>query len=123
MSKISRQSGLSLTQLLIASVLIAIAALLIIKLAPEYADYYKILSSAKAVAKEANGNPNVTVTEVRASMMKRLNIDSISDFSVSDFDISKNSANQVEIDFAYQRIIPLFYNVSLMIDFRGSSAD
>lgn len=48
-------------------------------------------------------------------------INQISTIKGADLDISKDG-NEIIIAFEYERRIPLFYNVSLLIDFQGSSS-
>ena len=112
------QRGVAISGLLFWGILISLVAILGMKVGPEYLDYYKILKCVKSVS---GGASNQTVPEIRRAYDKQANIDYISTLKGSDLDISKDS-NGVVIAFAYERRIPLFYNVSLVIDFEGSSS-
>jgi hypothetical protein len=111
------QRGLALTSLIFWGIVITLFALLVMKVGPEYLDYYKISKSVRSISAESSGK---TVPEIRAAYDRYANINYINTLKGSDLDISKD-ANKVVIAFSYQSRIPLFYNVSLVIDFEGSS--
>ncbi|HWT55000.1 MAG TPA: DUF4845 domain-containing protein [Rhodocyclaceae bacterium] len=121
-SKYRQQHGFTLTQLLLGCVFGGVIVLLVIKLAPEYIEFYKIRADVTAIAQEANGNPNATVADIRRAFERRAEIDQITTFKSSDLDISKDG-NRVVVEFAYERKVHLFKNISVLIDFAGSSAD
>jgi len=112
------QKGVSLSGLLIWGFIAIIVALLGMKVAPEVIDYYKI---KKIVASTAANSSGKTVPEIRTIFGKYAEVDHIKTISAADLDISKEG-NEVVIGFAYESRIPLFLNVSLLIDFESSSA-
>lgn len=121
-SKYRVQRGFTLSKLLLICVFGGAIALLVMKLAPEYIEYYKIKTDVVAIAQEANGNPNATVADIRRAFERRAEIDHIRGFSSADLDISKDG-NRVVVEFAYERKVHLFKNISVLIEFAGSSAD
>lgn len=114
----NRQRGVALSSLVGWGVLIALVAILAIRVLPEFMDYYKIRQAVKAVAAASNGK---TVPELRQAFGKYAEIEHIKTLTPADLDIFKED-NQVVIAFAYEKRIPLAGNVSLLIDFRGSSS-
>lgn len=114
----NNQRGVAITGLLFWGILIALVAVLGMKVGPEYLDYYKILKSVKSISAGASSQ---TVPEIRAAYDKYADVNYITTLKGVDLDISKDK-NGVVIGFAYERRIPLFYNVSLLIDFEGSSS-
>lgn len=112
------QRGVSLSGLLIWGFIIAVVALLGLRVAPEVIDYYKIKKIVASTAANASGK---TVTEIRSIFGKYADVDHIQTITPADLDISKEG-NEVVIAFAYEKRIPLFLNVSLLIDFQGSSS-
>jgi len=113
------QRGVALSGLLFWGIVFAMVALLAIKVAPTSIEYYKILKDIKATA--GSVQQGATVPEVRNAFSKYAEVDHIKDFSPSDLDISKDGG-QVVISFAYEKKIPLFGPVSLLIEYSGSSA-
>ena len=79
---------------------------------------YLIKKGVTATAANANGK---TVAEIRAMYGKYAEVDHTQTVSPADLDISKEGG-EVVIAFAYEKRIPLFWNVSLLIDYKGSTA-
>ena len=112
------QRGVALSGLIFWGIVLIMVAVLLMKVAPTALEYYKILKDSKAVV--AQVGPAATVPEVRAAYNKYAEIDHL-DFKADQLDISKEG-NQIVISFAYEKRIPLFANVSLLINYQGSTA-
>lgn len=115
-----RERGLSLISLVVVCVLLIMAALLAIKVAPDVIEYVAIVKSVKATAQDPASRGG-SVADIRRNFDKRKQIDNISAIGGADLDVTKEG-NDVVISFAYSKKIPLSGPVSLMIDFEGSSA-
>ena len=113
-----KQRGIALSGLLFWGIVIALVAVLGIKVAPECITYYKMLKATQAVAANSNGK---TVSEIRTAFGKYMDLEHVSTITPADLDISKEG-NEIIVAFSYEKRIPLFYNVSLLIDFQGSSS-
>lgn len=114
-----KQSGVSLSGLLVAAVVVAALSLLGMKVVPEVIEYYQIVKAVKAVAKDDSARNSVA--DVRKAFDRYASVDYISAIKGQDLDVTKDGG-QVVISFAYEKRIPLFGNVSLLIDFQGSSS-
>lgn len=112
------QRGVALSGLLFWGIVIVLGSVLGMKVAPTYLEYYKILKDAKATITKVG--PDTTVTDIRRAFDKFAEIDML-DFPSSQLDVSKDGG-KVVIEFAYEKRIPLFWNVSLVIDYKGSTA-
>ena len=113
----NRQRGLALSGLLLWGVVIALGAIVVIRILPEFMEYYKIRQAVKAVAADSAGK---TVAEIRQAFGKYTEIEHVKTIGPADLDIFKED-NQVVVAFAYEKRVPLVANVSLLIDFNGSS--
>lgn len=113
------QRGVALSGLVFWGIIIALVAVLGMKVAPTTIEYYKILKDAKASVNKAG--PDATVADVRRTFDNFANIDSI-DFKAEELDISKD-AGKIVASFDYDKRIPLFANVSLVINYKGSTAE
>lgn len=116
-----QQQGMTISKLLMICVVVGFVALLGMKLTPEYIEYFKIKSNVVAVAQEANANSNVTVPDVRRAFERRAEIDHIKNFSSADLEITKEGG-KIVVAFEYERKVHLLRNISILIDFSGSSA-
>ena len=114
----NKQRGVALSGLLFWGIVLVLVSVLGMKVAPTYIEYYKILKDAKAAAEKAG--PDSTVSDVRKSFDRFAEIDYL-DFKSSQLDISKDGG-KIVIEFAYEKRIHLFGNVSLIIDYQGSTA-
>lgn len=99
-------------------VVLAMIALLVIKVAPSAIEFYKIRKGITSVA--AAAAPGATVPELRAAYSKYAEIDHTSDVRPEDLDITKEG-NQVVISVAYEKRIRLFGPASLLIEYQASS--
>ena len=112
------QRGVALSGLIFWGIVIAMVAVLGIKVAPTAVEYYKILKDSKAVVGQVP--ETASVAEVKVAFNKFAEIDHL-DFKADQLDISKENG-KIVISFEYEKRIPLFYNVSLLIDYKGSTA-
>jgi hypothetical protein len=113
-----KQRGLALSGLLFWGIVLVLGSVLGMKVAPTYLEYYKILKDTKATV--AKAGPDSTVADIRKSFDRFAEIDML-DFPSNQLEISKDGG-RIIIEFAYEKRIPLFWNVSLVIDYKGSTA-
>jgi hypothetical protein len=102
--------------LLVGIIFLAIVGM---KLVPAYIEYFTI---KKAIASISSGGQlrTATVAEIRKAFDLRQVVDDFTAISGKDLEITKDGG-EVVISFAYEKRVPLFYNVSVVIDFTGSS--
>jgi hypothetical protein len=115
----TRQRGLGFVGVLLVLVAIVLAAIAGMKVVPAYIEYYTIKKAISGMTQSGELR-NASVTEVRKAFDRRAAIDEISSISSRDLEIGKEG-NEVVIGFAYEKKINLFKNVSLLIEFTGSS--
>ena len=113
------QRGVALSGLIFWGVVITLVAVLGMKVAPTTVEYYKILKDIKATANKVG--PDATVADVRKTFDNFANIDQL-DFKPEQLDVSKDQG-KIVIAFDYDKRIPLFGNVSLVINYKGSTAE
>ena len=101
------QRGVTLSGLLFWGIVLALVAVMGMKVAPEYVTYFKILKASKAVASQSSGK---TVPEIRAAFGKYMDVEHVSTITPADLDISKEGG-EIVIAFSYEKRIHLFYNV------------
>lgn len=115
------QSGLSLIGVLLVGSMAAAVVLLGLRLVPVVSEYFGIKRALASVAGAANPQ-TATVSELRNAFSKRAIVDDISSITASDVDITKENG-RIVMSVDYSRKVPLFSNVSLMIEFSASSPD
>lgn len=115
----SKQLGVTLSGLLMSAVILALVSLLGMKVAPEVIEYYQIVKAIKKVAGEPSAKESVV--EAQRAFERQADVDNIKVIKAADLDITKDGGNLV-ISFAYESRIHLFKNVSLLLEFEGSSS-
>lgn len=108
----SKQNGISLLGMLIVVVALVLLAVLGMKIAPAYMEYFTVKKIVADIADSGETSPQ----EIRASFQRRAEVEFFDDVTANDLVLSRD-----EIAFAYEKRIPLFANLTLLIDFEGSS--
>ncbi len=114
-----RQQGVTLVTLIIILFLLVIVGIFGMRLIPAYIQYFKIKAAVVAIA--GDKSKTGSVADIRKAFEARSEIDDIDAIKPDDLDITKEGG-QVVISFEYQQTLPLAGNVSLLVDFKGSSA-
>ncbi|MGB4467074.1 MAG: DUF4845 domain-containing protein [Azovibrio sp.] len=114
----NKQSGLALSTLIVWGIGIALLALIGMKVVPSVLEYQGVLKTVKTIVNEAS--PAATVADIRAAFSRYDDVNDYPSVDAKDLEITKD-AGQLVVSFAYEKRIPLFANVSLVIDFSGSS--
>ncbi|WP_026685357.1 DUF4845 domain-containing protein [Azovibrio restrictus] len=114
----NKQRGLALSSLIFWCIGIALVALIGMKVVPSVIEYKTVLNTVKTVANEAGAQS--TVADIRKAFDKYDNVNDFQSVSAQDIEITKEGG-QIVVSFSYEKRIPLFANVSLVIDYAGSS--
>lgn len=114
-SAASRQRGVTLLGLLFWAIVVAMVALVVIRVLPTVNEYTTI---QRAVTKIAQDNP-ATVAEARKAFDRQKDIEySITEISGKDLQVTKEN-DKVVIRFEYNKEVPLFDPVFLLIKYSG----
>lgn len=111
------QRGVTLVGLVVICIIIVFVAIGGLKIAPAYIEYFKV---KKAVVGVAQTTSRGTVSEVRQAFDRRAAIDDIDVIASKNLEVTKEG-NELVIAFSYEKRIPLFSNISVVIDFAASS--
>jgi Tfp pilus assembly protein PilE len=113
----NKQTGVSLSGLIIVFAILIVLALIGFKVGPAFSEFFTAKNLIKTIAQEKR---NASVAEIRKSWDTRTMIDEVKVISSSDLEITKDGGDVV-ISFAYKKEVPLFSNVGLYIDFDANS--
>ena len=114
-SGLIRQRGVSMLGILLICVVIVIIAIGAMKVIPTYIEFRGI----KAAALQARDGGK-TVLEIQKAFDRAATINDITTISGKDLEITKEGTNII-VGFKYDKKIHLFHNVSLLIEYAGSS--
>jgi hypothetical protein len=109
------QRGISLSGLIFVLAVLGVIAVFAMKVLPTYSEYRSV-QGAIVKAKSEGGS----VAEMQRTFDKNAEINSISAINGHDLVITKDNG-ETEISFAYEKRIPLAGNVSLVINYAGTT--
>lgn len=114
-----KQRGVSMTALLLILAVVIFGAVGAMKIAPAYMEYFSVKKAVTAIAASGEARAG-TVADVRKAFDRRAAVDDIKVIGGQDLDVTKEGG-EVVVSFAYPKQVPLFSNISLLIEFSGSS--
>lgn len=114
-ARIGREAGVSLSGLIVVLVVLGALALVAMKVFPAWAEYRSI-KNAIVQAKAAGPGTH----EIQQAFARNAEINNITAIGGKDLVISRDNG-QAEVSFDYEKRIPLAGNVSLLIDFAGTT--
>jgi hypothetical protein len=112
-----QQRGMSLVGLIFVGLIVVALLALGFKLVPAMVEYIAIERAVQKIRNEGS-----TVRDIQAAFERHATIDDITSISSRDLDITKEG-DRIVISYAYQKKIPILDNVSLVIDFSGTTKD
>ena len=114
---IRRQRGLSLIGLFLVGIIVVGLIALGFKVVPAVVEYIAIERALQKIKNEGS-----TVPAIRAAFDRHATIDDITSIRSTDLDITKEG-DRIVISYAYAKKVPITDNVSLVIDFSGTTRD
>ena len=114
-ARMGRQAGFSLSGLIVVLVVLGFLAVMAMKIFPAWAEYRSIKNAI--VAAKAAGS---TTREIQQGFARNAEINNITAISAKDLVITRENG-QPEVSFAYEKRIPVAGNVSLLLDFAGTT--
>ena len=113
-----KQLGISLSGLVVGAAILIVLAMLGMKLAPSYIEFFAIKKAVNALGEEARGGASVSA--IRKGFDNRAMIDAIDSVKGSDLEVTKDGG-QIVVSVAYRKEIPLVSNVGVYIEFKAAS--
>jgi len=118
MRNTKNQRGMTAIGWLLVLVLVLVFAIVFIKLVPVYIDGYKTYSSLASL-EEDNSAHGKSPLEIRKMLMKRLDINMVTDVGKDDITFTRDrNGTKVEVDYEVRR--QLFGNMYVVIVFNKS---
>ena len=112
-----RQRGMSLIGLIFVGLIVVFLLILGSKVVPAVVEYIAIERAVQKIKNEAS-----TVRDIQTAFERHRTIDDITSITAADLDITKEG-DKIVISYAYQKKIPVLDNVSIVIDFAGTTRD
>ncbi len=112
------QRGASVWMVLLFVIVLGFGAVFGLKLIPIYLEGWKVERAVEGALQ--SGVESATVKEIRAAIQRRLDIDEvrrITEVNMSEFMTITKRGERVTVDISYDRVEPLFGNLSIMAHF------
>ncbi len=111
-----KQRGITLIGWLFLLVPVAIVGYAIIRITPVYLNYMKVARTLEQIADEYRGQQGITPQQLRSSLEKRLDIESVTFPTPKDIQVRRDGQAWV-MEAKYEDVAPLFANVSVLLAF------
>ena len=115
----NRQSGITLTGMLLTSIVLILFLLLAFKIVPVYVEYFAIQKAFKALAADPNLR-GASRRQVATAFAARASVEDIRSIEPDNIQVTKRGEGIV-VSAEYEKKVPLFHNVSACFDFKPSS--
>ncbi len=110
-----RQAGMTTLGLIILVTFVGIFAFAGIRLTPVYLNYMKVAGVVSGIHTEFDG-ANATRAMIRNSILRRIDIESISEITARDVKVTKVDGGY-EVAATYSHKAPFIANISFVVDF------
>jgi len=115
----AKQLGITLSGMLLWSVVLVLGLVLGMKVVPVYLENATIKKNIVAVANDPSLQ-GANASQIRLAYSKRSQIDGTTVITAKDLKIARDQGQTI-LSADYTVTVPLFYNVSLLIDFETRS--
>lgn len=113
------QRGLSIIGFLFVAAVVVVVALVGFRMIPAYIEWYTIQKALEAAVADAGNDPSLL--NIRKAMERKLSADYADAVSAKDVNVVKNG-NTITAQVAWQKVLPMVSNVSILIDFDASAS-
>ena len=114
-----KQRGMGVLGIFSILAIIVFGAIVTMKAVPVYLEFFAIKKAFTALKAEAKEG---TTKQIKDRFDARATIDDIKSITSNDLEISKEGGQTV-VNASYQRVVPLFANISLLFDFNASTVE
>lgn len=113
------QNGMTFWGVLMIAALIVIFTLLFFKLLPPYLEYGKVKTALENVAKQPDVG-DMERGQLKAALERRFQIDDVNEVDLNKSLFVEKKPGATTIRIAYERRVPIAYNVTALIEFDHS---
>lgn len=115
-----KQKGFTFWSLTFTIGVIAVVALLTMKLFPAYSEFFAIKKAINRLAIEGN-LASMDNRQIQLAFESSSNIDDFKSIKPTDLEIKRNSSGDTVVTVDYEVVIPLVANVSALLTFHAST--
>ncbi len=111
-----RQRGVTMIGWIFLLIPMAITLYAAIRVAPEYMNYFKVVTAMKETASQLKGDETLSPTAIRGALGKRFDTGYVDEPTAKDIDVARG-ADGWTMTADYEKTVPLFGNLHLLMAF------
>ena len=119
-NKLKKQQGMTFIGAIFVIASIVFFAMLGLKLVPAYLEFMNIKNAVKKLGNDASFN-SMSKKELSNAFDRSSQIDDFTSVTGADLQVAKTDGGNV-VSVKYQKMIPLFANASVLLDFNATTA-
>jgi hypothetical protein len=116
----TRQNGISFWGLLVVAAVSIFFLLMFFKLLPSYIEHAKVKTALEGIAHQPDAS-TMEKSQIKTSFERRFNIDDVHDIDLNKDLFVEKKPGVMTIRVTYERRVPLFYNVTALINFSDNA--
>lgn len=114
---VREERGLTIIGFLFVAAVVVTGALVGFRVFPAYVEYYSV---QKALQASLDDSPEATLAQVRRAFDRKLGANYIDSVSPADVQVTKEG-NVIKVSVAWQRILHMIGNASILLEFDASA--
>jgi len=115
----SKQNGMTFWGLLMVAAVFAFFVLLFFKLFPSYMEHAKVKTALENISRQP-GTIEMEKAQIKSAFERRFDIEDVSNIDLNKNLFVEKKPGSMTIRIAYERRVPIAYNVSALIEFDDS---
>ena len=115
----SKQNGMTFWGLMMVAAVFAFFVLLFFKLFPSYMEHAKVKTALENISRQP-GTIEMEKAQIKAAFERRFDIEDVSNIDLNKNLFVEKKPGSMIIRIAYERKVPIAYNVSALIEFDDS---
>lgn len=112
----ANQNGMSFWSMLVVAAVAIFFLMLFFKLLPPYVEYGKVKTSLENLARQPDVG-DMEKTQIKAALERRFSIEDVNSVDLGKALYVEKNPGSMTIRIAYERRVPLAYNVTALIEF------
>ena len=117
-----KQRGVTMIGWIFLLVPVALVLYAGMRVAPEYLNYYKVITALKETASQLKSDETLSPASIRAAIEKRFDTGYVDEPKVKEIIVSKNEAGNWTMTADYEKTVPMFANLYLLLVFKTTVA-
>lgn len=116
----SKQNGMTFWGLMMVAAVFAFFVLLFFKLFPSYMEHAKVKTALENISRQPD-TKDMEKAQIKAAFERRFDIEDVSNIDLNKNLFVEKKPGSMTIRIAYERKVPIAYNVSALIEFDDSA--